>query len=107
MRTRGFWRRTYSAPTPLGPYILCAVMLARSTFMASTSKSTLAMPWTASVWNSTPFSRVILPISASGCTVPTSLLANMTDTRMVLSVMAARTCSGEMDPSCATSRYVT
>ena len=40
MRTRGL-RRTYSAPTPFGPYILCADSDARSTFAALTSNGTL------------------------------------------------------------------
>ena len=30
--TRGLRRRTYSAPTPFGPYILCALIDTRSTF---------------------------------------------------------------------------
>ena len=40
------------------------------------------------------FSRVILPISSIGWTVPTSLLMSMMLTRIVLSVIAARMASG-------------
>ena len=60
---------------------------ARSTFIDSTSKGTLPTPCTASEWKSTPRDRQSLPISASGWTVPISLLASITETRMVRSVM--------------------
>ena len=40
--------------------------------------STLPIPCTASVWSRTPRSRVILPISSSGWTVPISLFASIT-----------------------------
>ena len=48
-RTRGL-RRTYSAPTPLGPYILCPLMDMRSTPHASTSTGILPAACAASVW---------------------------------------------------------
>ena len=68
-RTRGLLRRTYSAPTPLGPYILCAVMLARSTFIVSTSNGDLADALhRVGVEAARRVSRVILPISAIGWT---------------------------------------
>ena len=79
MRTRGL-RRTYSAPTPLGPYILCADSDARSTLAALTSNGTLPTPCTASMWNRAPFSFTTAPISSIGFTVPISLLASMIDT---------------------------
>jgi len=40
----------------------------------------------------TPFSRVTSPSSAMGWTVPISLFASITETRMVFSVMASRSC---------------
>ncbi len=62
---------------------------ARSTFIDSTSNGTFPTPCTASEWKSTPRERHSLPISASGWTVPISLLASITETRMVRSVIAA------------------
>ena len=54
--------------------------------IASTSIGILPTAWTASVWNRTPFSLQSLPIAAIGWIVPISLLAAMTETRIVLSV---------------------
>ncbi len=65
------------------------------------------MPCTASEWNKTARSRVIFPISSSGCTVPISLFASITLTRIVFSVMAFFTSAGSTRPSFATPRYVT
>ena len=62
-RTRGSRRRTYRAPTPLGPYILCADRLSRSMPIASTSSGTLPAACTASVWNRTPRSLHSRPIA--------------------------------------------
>src|SRR5450432_2908508 len=106
MRTRGL-RRTYSAPTPLGPYILCADSDTRSARDALTSNGILPTPCTASMWKSAPRSLTTAPISSTGFTVPISLLASMIETRIVLSVMAARTDSAVTHPSAATGRYVT
>ena len=50
--------------------------------------------WTASVWKRTPFSLQSLPIALIGWRVPISLLAAMIETRIVLSVIASRTCLG-------------
>ena len=47
--TRGFCRRTYSAPHALGPYILCAVIDIRSILSLITFTGTLPMACTASV----------------------------------------------------------
>ena len=92
---------------PFGPYILWAVRLSRSMPIASTSMGSFPAACTASVWNSTPFALHTLPISATGSTVPISLLANMTDTASVLSVMASATCSADTRPCLSTSKYVT
>src|SRR6266704_1787693 len=75
---------------PFGPYILCADIDSRSMFIASTSTGSLPTPWVASVWKRTPFSRVTLPISPMGLIVPISLLAYITDTSTVLSVIARK-----------------
>ena len=78
MRTRGL-RRTHSAPTPFGPYILCAVTDARSTFAVSTSNGILPTPCTASVWNSVFgfLALIAAPIASIGWTTPISLFASM------------------------------
>jgi len=59
-------RRTYSAPTPFGPYILCALMDAMSTLRSLTLNGIFPTACTASVWNRMPFSFAIAPISAIG-----------------------------------------
>ena len=97
-RTRGLFERTYSAPMPFGPYILCADMDSRSMCIASTSTGSFPTPCVASVWKRTPFSRAILPISPIGLIVPTSLFAYMIETRTVSSVIARRTASGSTMP---------
>jgi len=54
---------------------------------------------TASTWNVTPVPLRSCAISAMGCTVPISLLAHPTETRIVSSVMRARSFSGLMRPN--------
>ena len=71
--TLGLSPRMYSAPMPLGPYILCAENDIRSMFIASTSIGMCPTAWAASVWNITLFSWAILPISAMSAMVPISL----------------------------------
>ena len=105
--TRGLLRRTYSAPTPFGPYILCALIDIRSMLSLITFTGTLPTACVASVWNSTPRSFAILPISAIGCITPISLLAYMMLIRIVLSVIAACSCSRSTRPLVCTGRYVT
>ena len=61
---------------------------------------------TTSLWKSTPASRVILPISAMGWMVPTSLLPCMIDTRTVSGRMALRTSSGSTRPPPSTGTLV-
>ena len=53
---------------------------------------------TASLCSTTPVPSSISAISAIGCTVPISLLAQPTDTRMVSSVMRARSFRGDTRP---------
>ena len=93
---RGRPLRTYSAPTPLGPWNLWPERLNISIFCAFTSTAIWPMAWTASVWNTTPFSLQILPISAMGSTEPISLLAYMVVTRQVSSRMASATWAAVM-----------
>ena len=76
-------RRTYSAPTPFGPYILCAESEARSTFVASTSNGIFPIDWTASQWKSTPAARVIRAELLDRLDGPDSLFACITETRIV------------------------
>ena len=106
-RTRGFLRRTYRQPTPLGPYILCAEIDIRSTCCASTSSGILPGHCVASVWNSVPFCLHSAPISAIGCSVPTSLLAAISDTRIVRSVIAAASWAMSTWPLPSTGSHVT
>ena len=83
-------RRTYSAPTPFGPYILCADSDARSTLAFVDVERHLADALhRVDVEQRRPSPCTTLPISSIGLTVPISLLASMIDTRIVLSVMAA------------------
>src|SRR5438552_4329995 len=75
--------------------------------MASTSIGVLPTAWVASVWKMIPFSLASLPIAATSWIVPISLLANMTEIRMVLSVIALRISSTSIRPSGCTGTYVT
>ena len=92
---------------PFGPYILCALIDIRSMLSSSTWIGTLPTACVASVWNSTPRSRAILPISRMGWMTPISLLAYITLTRTVFSVMAARRASRSIRPSVPVARSVT
>ena len=64
--TLGFFLLTYNAPTPLGPYILCAVKDNKSIPSASTSTGIFPTVWVASVCNKTPLLLVIAAISFIG-----------------------------------------
>ncbi len=103
MRTRGL-RRTYSAPMPLGPYILCAVMVSRSTLSFARSMSTLPAACTASQWKMMPLARQISPISAIGWITPISLFTIMTETTIVSGRIAALSFSRSTRPSGSGSR---
>ncbi len=70
-----------------------------SMFCSLTSISTLPTACTASVWNSTPRSRQMAPISGIGWMVPISLLAYMIETRAVSGRMASATSAGSTRPS--------
>ena len=54
-----------------------------STPSSATSTGSEPTAWTASVWNTAPFSWAIRASSATGCSVPTTLLANMIDASLV------------------------
>ena len=71
-------RRTSSAPTPTGPPILCPVMAMVSSPEALKSTGRCPKAWTASEWTGIPCARAAATISATGWTLPTSLLAHMT-----------------------------
>ena len=101
--TRGFLR-TYSAPMPLGPYILCAVIVSRSTFSVARSIGSLPAACTASQWNTMFFARHSSPISAIGWITPISLLTIMIDTRMVSGRIAASSLFRSTRPFSSTSR---
>ena len=66
--------------------------------------------WTASLWNGTPNSRATAASSATGWTVPTSLLAHMTLARATLAgscSIAARRSPGSVRPAGETGSQVT
>ena len=67
--------------------------------MLSTLTGILPAAWVASVWKRIPFSLASFPMAAMSWIVPISLLANMTEIRMVLSVMALRISSTDTSPS--------
>src|SRR5439155_429643 len=85
----------------------CAVQDSRSMPMASTSTGILPTAWVASVWKMIPFSLARRPIAGMSWIVPISLLANITEMRMVLSVLAVRIPSTSTRPSGCTGTYVT
>src|SRR3989441_9178659 len=92
---------------PLGPYIRCAVHERRSMPIASTFTGIFPTACVASVWKRTPLALQSLPIAATSWIVPISLLANITETRIVLSVIALTICSTSIRPSGCTGTYVT
>src|SRR2546422_1758934 len=85
----------------------CAVHDRRSMPIASTSTGILPTACVASVWKMIPFSLASLPMAATSWMVPISLLANITEIRIVLSVSALRISSTSMTPSGCTGTYVT
>ena len=95
-------RRASSAPIPYGPPSLCAVKIIRSRPLAakSTGRSTTAC--TASLCEITPRSRASAAIPVTGCTVPTSLLAHITDTTAVVSVTASASLGRSIRPNRST-----
>ena len=92
---------------PFGPYSLWAERERRSTCHSLTSIGRNGAAWTASTWNATRRARQTELISEIGCIVPTSLLAAITLTSTVRSVMADSTASGSTKPCSSTARYVT
>src|SRR5256712_9715685 len=92
---------------PLGPYIRCAVHESRSMPIASTFTGIFPTACVASVWKRMPLALQSLPMAAMSWIVPISLLANITETRTVLSVIALPICSTSIRPSGCTGTYVT
>ena len=102
--TLGFLRRTYNAPTPLGPYILCAVNAIKSMPSAFTSTGILPTACTASVKNNAPCFFAMALISFTGCTTPISLFAYMIATKIVVGLIAASNSFKSTNPSGCTSK---
>ena len=100
-------RRTYNAPTPFGPYNLCALNEARSTSRAATSRGTWPAACTASVWNQTPRARHAWARSATGCSTPISLFAVITEASTVSGRNAAANRATSTRPSRSTGTRVT
>ena len=97
--TRGFFLRTYNAPTPFGPYILCAVKAIISIPSLLTSTGILPTACVASVNNNTPCFFAIALISLIGITVPISLFAHMIEIKMVVGRIAASNSFRSIIPS--------
>ncbi len=105
-RTLGPRRRTYSAPTPFGPYSLWPESASRSTPAASTSTGTFPTACVASVMMSAPASWAICAISRMGWMTPVSLLPHIAATASVLSVTASRSWSRSTAPARSTGSVV-
>ena len=80
-----------SAPIPRGPWNLWAERVSRSKPSRVKSMGRWPVAWTASVWKRAPRLRAMRQTSRAGCTAPTSLFANMRETRQVSGRMAALT----------------
>ena len=89
---------------PLGAYILWPTTVSRSAPHEPASTGTLPAAWAASTCSSTPRARVIAPTSRTGCRVPVSLLAAISDTSTVSRRRAASTAAGSTSPSRSTGR---
>lgn len=101
-RIRGFGfkaDRTNRAPAPLGPWNLCEQQVTKSAPKSETvCTGSFPNHCEASVWNTIPFSRTCCPMTDTGCKVPISLFAAMTETKIVSSRRAASTASGCIFP---------
>ena len=82
-------RRTSRAPTPTGAPTLCPETARVAAPDAAKSTGTAPRAWTASVCNGTPWSAASRAASATGWTVPISLLAHISVARAVRSGAAA------------------
>ena len=72
-------RRSTSAPTPYGPPSLWPVRVSASTPLAAKSTGTAPTAWTASVCTGMPWADASATTSSIGWSVPTSLLAHITE----------------------------
>ena len=102
--TLGFFLRTYNAPTPLGPYILCAVKAIKSMPSLLTSTGILPMACVLSEKTNAPCFRAIALISLMGCTVPISLFACIMATKIVVGLIAASSAFKSISPSLFTGK---
>ena len=102
-------RRTTRAPTPWGPPILCPETVIASTPEAAKSTGTAPTACTASVWTGMPCSLAAATTRSSGWSVPTSLLAHITETRPTPegSARAASSAAGSSRPAASTARCST
>ena len=101
--------RMYSAPTPLGAWILWPLTDSRSTPSSLGVKGTFKKPWTASQWSRArqPAALMARAASFTGRTVPSSLFTSIMDTSTVSGRRAAASCSGATRPALSGLRYVT
>ena len=95
-----------NAPTPFGPWNLCAEKLRKSTSRSWTSIFILPTACTASVWNKAPYSWATLASSFIGKIMPVSLFALIMATSATFSSMTALSWSGVTMPSLFTSKTV-
>src|SRR5690606_23100212 len=103
-------RASSSAPTPTGPPSLCPETVSAVAPQAPKSTGTWPTACTASVWNGTAYRAASSAISATGWTVPTSLLAHITLTRATRSPYrssSVASASTSTLPSRSTGSHVT
>ena len=95
-------REMTSAPMPTGPPTLCAEMLIAASPDAWKSIGTCPYADTASQCTGTPWAAASATTSATGCSDPTSLLAQSSVTRATSSASAASRKPRSISPSAFT-----
>ncbi len=101
----GASRRARSAPTPTGPPTLWPDTVIASSPLAAKSTGTCPTACTASECTGMPCGRASCTTSGTGCSVPTSLFAHMTEIRAIssaCSAISARRASRSTRPSAST-----
>ena len=98
-------RRARSAPAPPGPPTLCPLTVIASSPDAPKSTGTWPTACTASACTGTPYRRASATTSSSGCRVPTSLFAHITEISATWSPLrssSSRSASTSSTPSAST-----
>ena len=93
---------TNNAPTPLGPWNLCAAMLTRSATPQSSATGSFPTDCTASTWTRARRRRAIFASSRTSSTPPVSLFTCVTDTSATESSRLAANSATSSFPSAST-----